>query len=79
MNVCIMGSPPSLSVGLPFGEGQGGSLLWFSLNQVRGKKQRHQIIYLGECVDRYENVKESPMLTTITSPKFSPFGDFLKA
>lgn len=53
-------------------------LLWKE-NQVRGKKQRHQIIYLGECVDRYENVKESPMLTTITSPKFSPFGDFLKA
>lgn len=49
-------------------------LLWKE-NQGRRKKQRHQIIYLGEHVNLHENVKESPVLTTITSP----FGDFLKA
>ena len=51
-------------------------LLWKE-NQGRRKKQRHQIIDLGEWVGLYENVEESPMLTTITSTKFSPFGDFL--
>ena len=33
----------------------------------------------GEHVGLYENVTESPVPTTVTAPKLSPFGDFLEA